>query len=168
MSTWPSAAMATSTWSRTSTRTSTARATLAAIRRPTAAAESSSCGSTLRSSIGSMSLLPEQRDHRVEHLPGHGGLRRAGDVPLARPGEDRDLVGVGVEADVRARDVVDHHGIQPLAGELVAPVCDGVAGAELGREPDQYLVGTPARRHPGEDVLGALEVQLHPAGGAVL
>src|SRR4051795_9359467 len=119
MRTWPSAASATSTWSSTSARTSTARTTLAAIRRPTAAALSSSCGSTLGSSIGSMPLLPAQHDHGVEHLPGHGGLRRAGDVPLAGPGQDRDLVGVGVEADVRARDVVDHHRIQPLARELV-------------------------------------------------
>src|SRR5919108_6446813 len=167
MSTWPSAASATSTKSRTSARTSTARATLAAILRPTSAAASRSCGSTLGSSTGSIPLLAKL-DDRVEHGTRHLPLRGARDVALAARGEDGDLVGVGIEADVRARDVVDHHGIQTLAGQLVAAVSDDVTGAELSREPHQNLVGAPARRQARQDVLGALELELHAVARPVL
>ena len=61
---------------------------------------------------------------------------------LAGGGEDRDLVGVDVEADVRARDVVDDDRVEALAGELRAAALDAPL-AVLGGEADQRL---PSRR----------------------
>ena len=60
-------------------------------------------------------------------------------------GEDRDLVGVGVEADVRARDVVDDDRVDALLGSLRRAQLDGVL-AVLGGEADERLPVAPPRR----------------------
>ena len=72
-----------------------------------------------------------------------------------------------VEADVRARDVVDDHRVDALARELVAAMVKR-AVAVLGREADQRLAGTPRRRQPGEDVRRALQLDAHALVGGLL
>ena len=61
-------------------------------------------------------------------------------MPLALRRHDRDLVLLALEADVRARDVVDDDGVEPLALELAAAERDGV-GPVLGGEADDGLAG---------------------------
>src|SRR4029077_8749983 len=101
---------------------------------------------------------PPQVSDRVENGLGDGGLGCAGDVVLAAGSEDRDLVGVGIEADVAARDVVDDHGIQALLLELAAAVLDR-ARSVLGGEADQSLPVAALGGQPAKDVSGRLELQ---------
>jgi hypothetical protein len=70
---------------------------------------------------------------------------------VASGGDDRDLVVVALEADIRARDVVDDDGVEPLVLELAAPVLEG-AVAVFGGEADQKLAGAALRREAAEDV----------------
>jgi hypothetical protein len=63
----------------------------------------------------------------------------------ARDGQDRDLIVLGVKSDSGLRDVVDHHGVKPLALELLAPIGER-AVAMFRREPHEQLAGAPAPR----------------------
>src|ERR1700733_15423519 len=122
MSAWPSASSATIRCVSVSGRTCTALAMLASIRRASAAWASDSCGATGVCS-GSIRPLPgcTQSLHFIQDGTRHSFLPRARHVPLhSVRGQDRDLVLVGLESDARARDVVDHDCVQPLALE-VAP-----------------------------------------------
>src|SRR5215207_7645748 len=78
------------------------------------------------------------RLHLVEDGRRHGLLGAERHTALAGRAHDRDLVVRSVEADVRARDVVDDDGVEALALELRPPALDG-ALAVLGREADQGL-----------------------------
>src|SRR4051794_31640755 len=129
MSTCPSAASAMTTCSRTSSRTSTARATLAAIRRPRAAAASRSAGAARsRGSSGSMTrvvlLPPHQVADRVQQTRGHLRLGGPRDPPLRVGGDHGHLVGGRVEADVETGDVVEDHGVEALVAQLAAGVLE--------------------------------------------
>ena len=83
--------------------------------------------------------------HEVEHPDRHVLLGAAGHVQLARLAQDRDLVVVGVEADVGARDVVHHDRVERLALELRAGALDSL-GAVLGGEADEDLSLAALRR----------------------
>ena len=74
-------------------------------------------------------------------------------------GEDRDLVVVGVEADVGARDVVYHDRVQPLPRELLARELDRPL-AVLGREADDRLAVATAGDEAREHVPRGLELEL--------
>src|SRR5947208_2440966 len=160
------------TCSRTSSRTSTARATLAATRRasPAAACRSAAAARSRRpdrSILGVVLLTPTQLSHCVQDGGRHLGLGGPRDPGLAGGGEDRDLVLARVEPDVAARNVVEHHRVEPLVREL-APGALQAALAVLGGEAHQHLVRSPAPGQAGEDVLGALQLELQPLHGALL
>src|SRR5919108_646046 len=92
-----------------------------------------------RSLPGSLTqeLLCPIYDHRRDSV-----FRRLrhGFVPACR--DEHDLVLVGVEADVGARDVVVHDEVHVFALELVARTREAV-GAGLGGKADQYLAVCP-------------------------
>ncbi len=167
MSTWPSAATHTITWSSSSARTSTA-AVIPASRRRTSATAACTSSSPRRSdpsrrstsgpSGGSRGRRPRPRAgrRRVEHRAGDLGLRGALDVAIGLRGDDRDLVVLALEADVGAGDVVDHDRVEPLASELVAPVRDRVLPV-LGGEADDRLARAPAGGQRRQHVGGRLE-----------
>src|SRR5687767_7856824 len=94
----------------------------------------------------------------VEYRSGDLRLRAHRHRSRLGGGDDRDLVLLGVESDVGARDVVDHDRVEPLALELPARALDG-ALAVLGGEPDQDLLGAPLSGDLGKDVLGRLELE---------
>ena len=64
-----------------------------------------------------------------------------------------------LEADVRARDVVDDDRIQALAGELDLAALDRPL-AVLGGEPDQRLVGAAMLGQARDHVRGRLQLEL--------
>src|SRR5262245_7958132 len=166
----PSATMQTRTRSSSSLRTSTASVTASATWRRNSCALASSAsptepGSSMlsvlivrllpRSSCGGPFSVAQVADH-VEDYPRNLGLGRTRHMALAVGRDDRDLVLGSLEADVRARDVVDHDGIEPLARELVAPVGDR-AVAVLGGEADHGLAGAAGGGEAGQDVRGTFE-----------
>src|SRR3954447_1088992 len=125
MSTWPSAARAMSSCSRISSRACTARATLSTTRCAVAAADSSSAGATRSSgSIGSIPgvvlLRHKNRLNCVQDGARDLGLPGPRHLGLATGRDDRDLVLGRVEADPRLGDVVEDHGVEALALQLVA------------------------------------------------
>ena len=81
---------------------------------------------------------------------------------------DGHFVAVGVEADVRARNVVQHDGVHALLRELGARVLQQVLG--LGGKADQHrralAGGVPQAAQIGEDVGVGFEFQLHRASCA--
>src|SRR5579884_4425073 len=93
---------------------------LSATRRARAAAVSDSRGAAGARSGASTSLLPfgHQSLHLIEHRLRHLLLPAPAHPALALRGDDNHLVGRGVEADVRARYVVDDDRVQALVGEL--------------------------------------------------
>src|ERR671937_908019 len=98
MSTCPSAASAITKCSRTSSRASTARAMLAAIRRARPPADSTSAGGARSrgpgdSILGVVLLPPQQLADCVEDGGRHLGLARPWDRDLLAAGDDCDLVG---------------------------------------------------------------------------
>src|SRR5438445_9465737 len=114
---WPSASSATSRCSSVSGRSWTAFATFPAIRRPTAACTSNSCGATVARSGAStllLSLLLQPPAGLIEDFVGDLLLAGAWHRPLLVGGHDHDLVRVRVKADVGAGDVVDDHGVNAL------------------------------------------------------
>src|SRR5438105_11673011 len=160
------------TCSRTSSRTSTARATLAATRRasPAAACRSAAAARSRRpdrSILGVVLLPPAQLGDCVEDGGGHLGLGGARDPVLAGGRDDRDLVLARVEPDVAARDVVEHHRVEPLVRQLAPGVLEAIL-AVLGGEAHQDLVPSPAPGQAGEDVLRALQLELQTLHGALL
>src|SRR5450755_2993221 len=129
------------------------------MRRATATAASYCGGSTGGSSGGSIgfpSLSPQALD-LVEHGLGDLRLARPRHGPLSVRGEDHDLVVRRIEADVRARDVIDHHGVEVLALELPTTVVERPRAVFRG-EADQRLPLTPPRPESAEDIVGRLEL----------
>src|SRR3954469_22564718 len=172
---WPSAAMQTSAWSRTSVRTSTAPVSAWATRRDRATAVSSSESATRSgSSMLAMveggrarargrtlcrgALLRAQIVDGLEHRAGHRGLRRSRHMTLAAGGHDGHLVLDAFEADVLPADVVDDDRVEALAAQLVAAVLDR-ALAVLGGEADERLARPAGGGEGRDDVVGALEGQ---------
>src|SRR2546423_10075000 len=156
----PSASSATSNCSSVSGRSWTALAMFSAIRRAVAANASDSCGATGARSDASTLLLPsllQAPRGLVEDLVGDLLLARARHPPLVVGGHDHDLVRLGVEPDVRARDVVDDDGVQALRMQLTTAIGRRTFPV-LGRQSDQHLVRTPGARQPRQHVLGALEL----------
>ena len=112
-----------------------------------------------------LAQAPDGVEDRVGDLR-LGGARHValGDppAPFASPWrvEDRDLVGVDVEADVRARDVVDDDRVEPLGGELAARVLDRAARRARRRSRPASGPSRRLRGEPGEHVGGRLEHEL--------
>src|SRR5580698_1178657 len=94
----------------------------------------------------------------VEDRLGDLGLGGARDVLLTRGGEDRDLIALRADPDVRAGDVVDDDHVQPLLLELAAPVFNR-ATAVLGGKPYERLPRAPPCRQRLEYIRGRLELQ---------
>ena len=169
--------------SMTSSRTSAARETFVATRRASARrgldlGSDAAAARRPRALHRSARRPPAPVVSRLDEHAQHDRQRRArparprafaarGTCVAARGGDDRDLVVGGVEADVRARDVVDDDRVDPLARELVAPVVQR-ALAVLGGEADERLVGPARRREAREDVRRALELDAHALVGGLL
>src|SRR5918912_1506754 len=168
----PSAAIHTSAWSSSSRRTWTAPVSAWAMRRASPTAVSSSASAT-RSGSSMLAISAGGRTGArrtlcrrplpgakvadgVEDGAGDVGLGGARHVALAVGRDDRDLVVHALEADVGAPDVVDDHGVEPLAGELLAPVGDR-ALAVLGREAHERLARPAVGGERRDDVGRALE-----------
>src|SRR3954453_23357358 len=111
-----------------------------------------------------MARIPQRLDPvedrvRDRLLGGHRDM-----VPPPRL-DDHDLVLAALEADLRARDVVDDDRVGALALELLAGTLDAVRG--LGGEADHGLALVAPLAERREDVLGGFEVELDPIAFAV-
>src|SRR3954451_21230517 len=113
-------------------------------------------GSTARSAISDQGL------HLVEDRCGNLLLRCFRNRPLAGCGEEGHLVVGGVEADVRARDVVEDEEVGPFARELLAGPLDARL-ARLGGEADEELAVVAALPERREHVGRGLELE-RPGG----
>src|SRR3954453_21314413 len=107
-----------------------------------------------------MARIPQRLDPvedrvRDRLLGGHRDM-----VPPPRL-DDHDLVLGALEADLRARDVVEDDRVGALALELLPSTLRIRIG--FGREADDGLTLTPASRQSSEDVLRRLEIQLDAA-----
>src|SRR5213595_1789811 len=78
-------------------------------------------------------------------------LRRLRNAPLSPSRYEHDLVLGCVEADIRARDVVEHDHVGVLAFELLPRPFEPVR-AVIGREADDHLVGAASLADCREDV----------------
>src|SRR5579863_9343967 len=107
----------------TSCGTWTARATFASRRTANSANDSVATGAARGGSPGSIPLLSlmrhQARDH-VQHCTRDRILRvLRNENPATVPGQDSDLVLVGIKPDIAARDVVDDDRVEVLARQLV-------------------------------------------------
>ena len=107
------------------------------------------------------------RPRRRRGSPRRRSPWRARHVLLAGRRQDRDLVGVDVEADVAARDVVDDDRVQPLLVEL-ARACSTAPLAVLGGEADERLPGAAIGSERAEHVGRRLELQPQPLAAGLL
>ena len=128
------------------------------------------CGSPQRPS-GSAGLngtgRRSQRLDSVEDRVGNLLLGGERDVMLRPPLDDQHFVLRALEADLRARDIVEDDRVGALPLELLPRSVDALT--RLGGEADDRLTLPPARRQSGEDVLGRLQVELElraPPGGS--
>src|SRR3954467_13106960 len=103
---------------------------------------------------------------RVEHRRRHRAFGSARHGALVGGGDDFHLVVLDVEADVGARDVVDHDRVQALALELAAGALDR-ALAVLGGEADERLVRASPGRERAENVVRGFEVERQPVPAAL-
>src|SRR5213078_1954948 len=100
-------------------------------------------------------LVAESGRHLVGHRLGHRRLGGEGHVaPAPVAGQERDRVGVVLEADALGGDVVGHDQVEVLGPQLLLGV--GQQGVGLGCEADQDLAGALAPAELGEDVGGGL------------
>src|SRR5689334_21939210 len=108
----------------------------------------------MRPSVGARAESLDSVEDRVRDLL----LRGQGNRVLTRALHDHDLVLGALEADLRARDVVEDDRVGALALQLLA----GAGGVRIrfGGEADDRLLISPACRERGEDVLGGLEVEV--------
>src|SRR3954454_1863316 len=92
-----------------------------------------------------------QLSDTFQYLPGDRTLVRQRDRGGGtRAAQQRDLVGVVVEADVGRADVVGDDEVEVLAPQLRLGVGDDIGG--FGGEADQQLPRPLAGAQPGEDV----------------
>src|SRR4051794_10214258 len=100
-----------------------------------------------------------QLSDTLQYLPGDGTLvrqrDRGGDT---RAAQQRNLVGVVLEADVGRADIVGDDEVEVLAAQLDLGVGQDIGG--FGGEADQQLPGPLARAQAGKDVRRRLEDDL--------
>jgi len=80
-------------------------------------------------------VLLAEPDRGIENLLRNLELRRLRYRDRVVRGHDRDLVAIGVEADVCATDIIEHDSIHTLLSELGASVLQQVV--RFGGESDQ-------------------------------
>src|SRR5919197_1633588 len=121
----------------------------------------SACTVSAASVVSTRSLpgsLTQQLLRPIYDRRGDSVFRRLRDSLFSARGDEHDLVLVGVEADVRARDVVVDDEVDMLPLELRARAREAV-GSRFGGEADEHLAVRPSLAERLQDVGCGLELQ---------